>query len=92
MFLTDDPVVPQLWGPIIGPIIAVASFVCSIGNVALAAALYGGSTLATLSVLVLVWVAVRRAGRPPGEEVSPMFFDTFVVTVALGSTLATVLR
>ncbi|HEY0645773.1 MAG TPA: permease [Nocardioides sp.] len=42
LFLTDDPVLSQLWGPIIGPVIAIASFVCSIGNVPLAAVLYSG--------------------------------------------------
>jgi uncharacterized protein len=31
-----------LWGPIVGPIVAIASFVCSIGNVPLAAVLWNG--------------------------------------------------
>jgi uncharacterized membrane protein YraQ (UPF0718 family) len=42
LFLTDHPVGSKLWGPIIGPVIAVLSFVCSIGNVPLAAVLYNG--------------------------------------------------
>jgi uncharacterized protein len=42
LFLTDHSVLSGLWGPIIGPVIAVLSFVCSIGNVPLAAVLYGG--------------------------------------------------
>ncbi|WP_460820441.1 permease, partial [Nocardioides korecus] len=42
LFLTDHPVLSAIWGPIIGPVIAVASFVCSIGNVPLAAVLYNG--------------------------------------------------
>ncbi|MFB4204851.1 putative permease [wastewater metagenome] len=41
-FFTDDPVLSTLWGPIIGPLIAVASFTCSIGNVPLAAVLWNG--------------------------------------------------
>jgi uncharacterized membrane protein YraQ (UPF0718 family) len=32
-FLTDHPVLSALWGPIVGPIVAILSFVCSIGNV-----------------------------------------------------------
>jgi uncharacterized membrane protein YraQ (UPF0718 family) len=32
----------QLWGPIIGPIVAILTFVCSIGNVPLAAVLWNG--------------------------------------------------
>ncbi len=31
-----------LWGPIVGPLVAIASFVCSIGNVPLAAVLWNG--------------------------------------------------
>src|SRR5438874_768290 len=36
-FLTGDPSAARLWGPIIGPLIAVISFVCSVGNIPLAA-------------------------------------------------------
>jgi uncharacterized protein len=42
LFLTDHPVLSKVWGPIIGPVIAVLSFVCSIGNVPLAAVLWNG--------------------------------------------------
>ena len=42
LFLTNHPVLSAVWGPIIGPVIAVLSFVCSIGNVPLAAVLYNG--------------------------------------------------
>ena len=42
-FLTSAPhAVQVLWGAVIGPLIAVASFVCSIGNVPLAAVLWSG--------------------------------------------------
>src|SRR5689334_764858 len=41
-FLTDHPVLSGLWGPLVGPIVAVVSFVCSIGNVPLAAVLWNG--------------------------------------------------
>jgi uncharacterized protein len=39
-FLTDHPVLSRVWGPLIGPVVAVLSFVCSIGNVPLAAVLW----------------------------------------------------
>jgi uncharacterized membrane protein YraQ (UPF0718 family) len=42
LFLTGHPVAARLWGPIIGPVISVLSFVCSIGNVPLAAVLWNG--------------------------------------------------
>ncbi len=41
-FLADHPGVSALWGPIVGPIVAIVSFVCSIGNVPLAAVLWNG--------------------------------------------------
>ncbi len=42
LFLTDHPVWSKVWGPIIGPAVSVLSFVCSIGNVPLAAVLWNG--------------------------------------------------
>jgi uncharacterized membrane protein YraQ (UPF0718 family) len=41
-FLTNHPTVSVLWGPIVGPVVAMGSFVCSIGNVPLAAVLWNG--------------------------------------------------
>jgi uncharacterized membrane protein YraQ (UPF0718 family) len=41
-FLTDHSVLSAVWGPIVGPLVAMASFVCSIGNVPLAAVLWNG--------------------------------------------------
>jgi uncharacterized protein len=43
LFLTDQSgVLPTLWNVVVGPVIAVLSFVCSIGNVPLAAVLWSG--------------------------------------------------
>lgn len=41
-FLADHPGLSAIWGPIVGPIVAIVSFVCSIGNVPLAAVLWNG--------------------------------------------------
>ena len=41
-FLVGHPVAARLWGPLIGPLVAVLSFVCSVGNVPLAAVLWNG--------------------------------------------------
>ncbi len=41
-FLTGHPLAAKLWGPIIGPVVSILSFVCSIGNVPLAAVLWNG--------------------------------------------------
>ena len=42
LFLTGHPLAAKLWGPVIGPVISMLSFVCSIGNVPLAAVLWNG--------------------------------------------------
>src|SRR6185312_11903669 len=41
-FLAGHPVLAGLWGPLVGPLVAVVSFVCSIGNVPLALVLWQG--------------------------------------------------
>ncbi|HYY08622.1 MAG TPA: permease [Actinomycetota bacterium] len=41
-FLVDHPVLAAVWGPLVGPLVAMLSFVCSIGNVPLAAVLWNG--------------------------------------------------
>jgi uncharacterized membrane protein YraQ (UPF0718 family) len=43
-FLTNHPQLAQWWGPVAGPIVAILSFVCSIGNVPLAAILWNGGS------------------------------------------------
>jgi uncharacterized membrane protein YraQ (UPF0718 family) len=42
VFLTSNPTLAAFWGPLIGPLISIFSFVCSIGNVPLAAVLWNG--------------------------------------------------
>ncbi len=42
LFLEDHATAAKLWGPVIGPVVAVLSFVCSVGNVPLAAVLWNG--------------------------------------------------
>lgn len=42
LFLVDHPTWAKVWGPVVGPIVAILSFVCSVGNVPLAAVLWNG--------------------------------------------------
>jgi uncharacterized membrane protein YraQ (UPF0718 family) len=42
LFFSSHPFWAKLWGPVVGPLVAIASFVCSIGNVPLAAVLWNG--------------------------------------------------
>lgn len=41
-FLVSHPTAAMIWGAFVGPLIAVASFTCSVGNVPLAAVLWKG--------------------------------------------------
>ncbi len=41
-FLTSHPLAAKFWGPLIGPVVSIVSFVCSIGNVPLAGVLWNG--------------------------------------------------
>jgi uncharacterized membrane protein YraQ (UPF0718 family)/YHS domain-containing protein len=41
-FLTGNPTLNEFWSPLVGPIISMLSFVCSVGNVPLAAVLWNG--------------------------------------------------
>jgi uncharacterized protein len=42
LFLEEHETLAKFWGPVIGPVVAILSFVCSIGNVPLAAVLWNG--------------------------------------------------
>jgi uncharacterized membrane protein YraQ (UPF0718 family) len=42
IFLENHHALAKLWGPFVGPLVATVSFVCSIGNVPLAAVLWNG--------------------------------------------------
>src|SRR5206468_3652100 len=66
-FFVDHPLIAKIWGPLIGPLVAVMSFVCSIGTVVLAAVLVvrflrtgGPAMLRTMSV-------PSRASHAAGE-------------------------
>ncbi len=41
-FLSNDPTLAKIEGPLVGPLVAIFSFVCSVGNVPLAAVLWKG--------------------------------------------------
>src|SRR6267378_2951598 len=42
LFISRDPTLGAIWGPIIGPVIAMLTFVCSVGNIPLAVVLWNG--------------------------------------------------
>jgi len=42
VFFTSHPAVAAVWGPFVAPLIAILSFVCSVGNIPLAVVLWNG--------------------------------------------------
>ena len=64
LFLTGHPLASELTGPLIGPVVSLLSFVCSIGNVPLAAVLwnagisFGGVVAFIFADLIIVPVLV----------------------------------
>src|SRR5260370_2668286 len=72
-FLVSHPIAAKIWGPIVGPIVAVVSFVCSIGNVPLAAVLWNGGIsfcgvvafiFADLIIIPVIVIYPKYYGRP----------------------------
>src|SRR3982750_2833248 len=89
LFLTDSPpAVQTIWGAIIGPVIAVLSFVCSIGNVPLAAVLWAGGIsfagvmafiFADLIVLTIIAAYRKYYGAKYALRITALMFVTMVL-------------
>jgi uncharacterized protein len=89
LFLTDAPSAVQVvWGALIGPVIAVLSFVCSVGNVPLAAVLWSGGLsfagviaflFADLIVLPIVAIYRKYYGWSFALRITALMFATMVV-------------
>jgi uncharacterized membrane protein YraQ (UPF0718 family) len=89
LFLTDAPAgVQVLWGAVIGPLIAVLSFVCSVGNVPLAAVLWAGGLsfagvmafiFADLIVLPIIAIYRKYYGWRFALRITALMFVTMVI-------------
>lgn len=87
-FLTDVPVLSTLWGPLVGPIVAVISFVCSIGNVPLAAVLWNGGisfggVMAFIFADLIVLPILNIYRKYYGGKMSLFLFATFYAAMAV---------
>ena len=87
-FLTGDPRLAFFWGPLVGPIVSVVSFVCSIGNVPLAAVLWnsgisfgGVISFVFADLIILPILSIKR--RYYGTWMTVFVFGTFYVAMAL---------
>lgn len=85
-FLTDHPFWSKLWGPIVGPIVAIVSFVCSVGNVPLAAVLWNGGisfggVVAFIFADLIVLPILDIYRKYYGFKVSAFLFATFYTSM-----------
>jgi uncharacterized protein len=87
-FLVDHPFLAKLWGPLVGPLVAMLSFVCSIGNVPLAAVLWNGGisfggviAFIFADLIVLPILSIYR--RYYGGRMSLFLLGAFYVTMVL---------
>ena len=88
LFLTDAPTAVQVvWGSVIGPVIAVLSFVCSVGNVPLAAVLWAGGLsfagvmafiFADLIVLPIIAIYRKYYGWSFALRITALMFVTMI--------------
>jgi uncharacterized membrane protein YraQ (UPF0718 family) len=95
-FLSDQPQLALVWGPLVGPIVSVVSFVCSIGNVPLAAVLWNngisfGGVISFIfaDLIILPILSIKR--RYYGTRMTIFLFATFYVAMALAGLLVELL-
>jgi uncharacterized membrane protein YraQ (UPF0718 family) len=86
-YLTSHPLLAKFWGPIIGPLIAIVSFVCSVGNVPLAAVLWNGGSsfggvIAFLYADLIVLPILNIYRKYYGPKVSLFLLTTMYVSMA----------
>ena len=86
-FLTDHPVWALLWGPLIGPLVAIFAFVCSVGNIPLAAVLWNGGisfggVLAFILADLIVLPALSIYRKYYGWKMAAFLLATFYAAMA----------
>ncbi len=86
-FLTGHPVLAKIWGPLVGPLVAMLSFVCSIGNVPLAAVLWNGGisfggVIAFIFADLIVLPILNIYRKYYGGRMSLFLLATFYATMA----------
>ena len=89
-FLTGHPVLATLWGPIVGPLVAVISFVCSVGNIPLAAVLWNGGisfggVVAFIFADLIVIPILNIYRKYYGRKMAGFLFATFYIAMAVAS-------
>jgi uncharacterized protein len=86
-FVVDHPLLANLWGPIVGPLVAVISFVCSVGNIPLAAVLWNGGisfggAIAFVFADLIILPILNIYRKYYGMKVATFLFATFYAAMA----------
>jgi uncharacterized membrane protein YraQ (UPF0718 family) len=95
LFLTGHPLAARLWGPFIGPAVAVLSFVCSVGNVPMAAVLWNGGisfggAIAFLFADLIILPVLNIYRKYYGLKVAALLFVVFYAAMSLAALLVDV--
>src|SRR5213082_3605091 len=89
-FLRSHPVASTIWGPIVGPLVAVLSFVCSVGNIPLAAVLWNGGisfggVIAFIYADLIVLPIIDIYRKYYGWKVTALIVAVFYIAMALAA-------
>ena len=91
-FLVSHPVAAKFWGPLVGPIVAALSFVCSVGNIPLAAVLWNGGisfggVIAFIYADLIVLPIIDIYRKYYGWRTAGIIVGVFYVAMALAALL-----
>jgi uncharacterized membrane protein YraQ (UPF0718 family) len=86
-FGVDHPLLARLWGPLVGPLVAVISFVCSVGNIPLAAVLWNGGisfggAIAFIFADLIILPILNIYRKYYGWKMTGFLFATFYAAMA----------
>ena len=87
LFFVNHPLFAKIWGPLIGPAVAIISFVCSVGNIPLAAVLWNGGisfggVIAFIFADLIVLPILDIYRRYYGLRMAGFLLVTFYVSMA----------
>jgi uncharacterized membrane protein YraQ (UPF0718 family) len=87
-FFAGHPLAAKVWGPLIGPAVAIISFVCSIGNVPLAAVLWKGGisfggVVAFIFADLIIAPILNIYRKYYGRRMAVFVFGTFYAAMAI---------
>jgi hypothetical protein len=96
LFLQHHGALATIWGPLIGPLVAMLSFVCSIGNVPLAAVLWNGGisyggVLAFIFADLIILPILNIYRKYYGRRMAAFLLVTFYATMATAGLIVDVI-